>query len=494
MKKTIRLGLLVSMLFALTCLYACEDSNTQVTDDTIDSLETDGSVGEDVADVPEGQCYTRSDELGIGVLVEGESNDGDAVCDSIESEEGYDGGPSCREVADCDGDGLSDAQEIFYNDATFNGTGYATNPSNPDTDDDGIIDSEDPRPIYSRVPCTPPDLPEIYEGRSFSYVSRVAIAPENCCRDLNDSIGPDNAIVSLEEAVQSAVDAFSDDEEPLYVPVNERLEEALELGDLAYVLEFDGLPKTLEDSDAATLQKETCGNDALEVTATQYEVDVTEGSIEDRRAGAGRYELLTELEEASGIGFESGEVLFSETGGLTIPSSAVLPLPELPGQVYSEPISFDLSGFALSVETTENAPAGQRGVRTEDTVETGGIMPASVVLETFNKAYQALLPEYDGELLSLEQASGDDDRLSFHCPESLTSAVEAETGLSDPEGQDLGADDVFRLPAFCSLVDSLYGSEIDVDTDDDGVADAFSLGLRIELSGAALTTDTTGDE
>jgi hypothetical protein len=529
MKKLI---LLASLMLAFGTITGCSDDDngdsdptdpTDVIDgDTSPDTDTDGDTT--LPDTAEPTCLDFGDEPGIGEEVEGTDSDEDGVCDSAEPSE-------CVGSTDCDEDGLSDAAEIFYNDPSVGGRGFATDPRNADTDDNGSTDLEDiesgnnPVSILDDITDNDP----AFDGTAYSYVSGLGIASESCCYDLNDQIGADNSLAALLEGLGSALGSFGDIGIDLSAEgIAALLQGLLDEGDLALVLEHNSIPDDLENGardDAQisfwlaniVLDEEEgvcetaadCTSGPAESTAicSGFEEGTDGGddtlgdcvylnaSVEERANGNGEYPLESQIGEGSEegpvtldalIGFN--EIIVNE-GDLVL----ALDLEALAGDAIADlglPSTLELTiskarlGGALEEQTGSQPAQGDEttiGVASDGQLDLGGAVGIGQVVDLLNDLLDPCFqnPSGGGDLIQIDTESNE-SRVALTCADPFPDTSNSQQGLCTTLN-----DLPIGFDAICGLLDQLIGSNLDVDTNDSGKADGLSLGLKLQLSGAS---------
>lgn len=480
MKKWI---LMASVMLAAGSFTACGDDPKEeqpptgdVTDD--DTTDTDGTTNPDT-------CYVAdSAKPGFGTEVNladgGGDADADGVCDSLEGGLSNTDGVACNTLADCDGDGISDAGEFFYRDDRFDGTGYATSPNNANTDGAGGNDLDeanaglDPTTAADNVDDS--DNTEIFTGNAYSYVSGIAIAGTDCCfTNLDADPQIDNDLAQLLNDIAPLLGQFLPDPEPDEDPldlspegIGDLIAPLLEDGTLTLIFEETNVPTDIEGGTSTSVKVQPYfGSLAGDTIA----------SLAVRQAGDGEYFLG----DAVGAQFDAiinkGQFIVT-SGDLALN----LDLTDLVADLLGEPLVLDLSVSKLRVrgaisEQTKTGSTDTIGIATDERLEVGGGVGIGQLVTVINDLLGSCY-EPGFELLSLDTTSNP-DRVALACAENIP-AVSNPDGLGELCGEVGGL-----LGTICPLLDNVLGSKLSVDTDDDGKADGLAVGIKLEMSGAA---------
>jgi hypothetical protein len=178
-------------------------------------------------------------------------NDNDGIIDWFERL--Y---PSCLSennpndgALDCDGDGLTNLQEFSNPNPAF--AGIRTDPTNPDTDGDGVLDGEETSPTVRPFPTNPLDpdtdrdgLNDNVETGTGIYVSPLNTGTTANFADTDGDVVPDATEVAyrIADGVTNPNDAGSVPNTAVPVPVIKLDATALPLGPLATWTNLSGLP------------------------------------------------------------------------------------------------------------------------------------------------------------------------------------------------------------------------------------------------------------
>lgn len=515
--------IMASLVLAAGTLTACGDDGGSDNPPTGDATDGDGDGETTVA-----TCWEQdpSKPAGIGREVEGESNDGDMLCDSAEANLEYNG-VACDTVADCDGDGINDDAEVLFLTPEVGGLGYATSPINPDTDGAGGNDLED---IQNGLdPTTPLDdidvsqNTELYDGPAYSYVSSIKLAGSDCCfTNLNDDPGIDNDLSSLLSQAGSLIANFADIDLSLE-GVNGLVGGLVDAGGLALVIRHENVPDDIAGGTSASVESsflladivvdeggEACTSDAActggpadSAAFCNIAAGETEGtcvyltaSKADRLAGEGEYPLtaviggdnpvkLDAIIAENGFLVNAGDFLLSlNLASLGIDGVEDLGLPAEIDLLISKT---QMLGKVEYQNGSIPADDSARGVKSDGDIKLGGGIGIVQVTDLLNDVLAGCYPEGTADLLTVEK---DDTlgRVVLACdPNTRTADFTSSEGLCGTlsgEGSDL---DIIGL--VCDQLDNLIGKRLSVDTDGDGAKDGLAVGLLIGLSGASNSYD-----
>jgi hypothetical protein len=459
-------------------------------DDDCDGTETPSDCPED-CEPP--TCLTPSEngDPGDGEEVEGQSTDGDQLCDADESGLSYDG-TACDTVADCDQDGLSDDQELLFTYYRANGTGLNTDITNPNTDGAGPNDGDeiamglDPTSPIDNL--TSADNTTLSSDVSYSFIKSIDVASSSCCsRRLNDDAEIDNSVGFLFDALSNSSGGPPN---PMDV-----LSDYIEQGDRKFIIEWTQLPDDLANGVS------------VDVGATIFlDRSGANEPFADREDGDGEYvidradEFIPTISARIVDGRFGPTVPQSLTANFTTAAASFylpLGLPQLINTLTDEvpelrSLVTELSrvGFRGDVmeQTTDDAVAGRKGLATAGApIEVAAVIPVTALVESLNEDFAACFPDFEEDALSVATDSVQ-ARVEMVCSETSPFDTERDDSAECDQFEDVEDTMIAGFVRQCDLLVGALNPSIDVDTDDDGIRDGLSAGFLIELAGAANTT------
>lgn len=321
---------------------------------------------------------------------------------------------------------------------------------------DGNCGDPDVAPADPTPTCKDDDAPdrcEVGDYDSFdfgpaTYIDELSIADEDCCVDFTGEDGPDNTLPTLVDTVGEDLGDINDD-----------LAEGIEDGEIAIVLEHDGLEE-FEDGaeyDINFLFAEEKPDDTATIDPASFD------------AGAHPHALLPDAEIS-----DEGDDIYHLSAG---PGSVVLSLDlgSLIDEIDDVALDLTISNAQLEAEIDASAGDISDGVVIQNG-EIGGLL------------------EFDDLLDAINEFAGDCDCLGN--PDPL--AQMDEDGLIDCDDDALDAaddqcdeDDICgELANYCPAFGAATIAA-DIDTTGDDTDNAFSTGLN--FSGSATVIDGVAD-
>ncbi len=449
-------------LFALSLvagLAACGDDDTTTADTGV--ADTGADAGGDTTEADTTEADTTETDTTVvpdEICDDGEDNDEDGDIDCDDSD--CDGTEACKEPVPEDTDALCDDGE--------------------DNDEDGDIDCDD-SDCATTTPCLTADCPapgevrggecvqpnEPVEGAegTYSYLNSLAIPTSGtdaeCCFDFNNDGVVDNAL----SGVLDLVGTMADD-----IDVTALVEEALEADDIALVLSW-GKGENEEGFHIYLATNDVDGNGE------------PDQAFADRVDGAGIFQLMTDAVDEYGslvqfnVATRDGDVV---TAG---PSQFRLSLPIAAGGIE---LDLDLTieqatieGATVVTDTGIASVDETFDIDGED-VEFGGMKLGGVVpLDQLGALLEDLASDctcagFDPSLPVINY--GDDgETYVLECAQTPAAGCTADDGLVCE-----------NLSTACGFLSIIVGVLSDIDMNDNGVGDAFSVGIRFGATGATL--------
>lgn len=302
----------------------------------------------------------------------------------------------------------------------------------------------------------------------YSYLSSIAFptvdedsGEVDCCANLNDEEGIDNA---LAEILPLVVDLVGED-----VDVDALLQGVIDDGSLILIFEHEGLPVDI------------AGN--ADFTINVY-VGASEDDAETRANGGGTFTLEQQVATISGAEYRGGTVnatadeliLSLDLGALGLGDDLPLDAIDLP-----------LTPAIIFANVEEDA---EGGIATADAEAylTGGVGVGFVADIVNGLATECGTPESnlgsgDVPLLYVEETAGE-ATASIGCNYDPTDENGEGLDIDDENTEDGTLCDGTIMGIVCSpSLGGLLGGFLDVDTNDNDILDGISLGLFIEFAG-----------
>lgn len=299
-------------------------------------------------------------------------------------------------------------------------------------------------------------------AEAFSYVGRLQSPalyepPETCCFDLDGDAIVDDAFGSM----LGLLATFGGNWQAV-------VDQGIEDGSLVLLLRWDGLPVALGD-----------GPVGFRSVAGVFQPVLP--PLADRLAGLGAAVFDADSAGQPFAGLLSGGNLVAMDGTLRIPglfSADDGPLAvEVEIDIIEGGLALDApgcSGICSEDETSPDVPPVRGGLRL------GGALHADNYFGALDARYR-----------QCACAGIDPDRPVIEFGEGASAYEVSCSGNTGTPGDCVDDDFCAALGTFCGTV-GISANLLDLDRNDNGIQDAFSLGLRVSLSGVTVTGDTTG--
>lgn len=296
---------------------------------------------------------------------------------------------------------------------------------------------------------------------TFSYVGRLQAPalyepPETCCFDLDGDTTVDDAFGNLLGLLATLAGA----------DWQAAVDEGIEDGSLVLLLRWDQLPAAL-------------GDGPVDFRATSGSFQPLLPPLADRLAGLGTAVFDPDSAGQPFVGMLSGGNLAAMDGTLRIPGlvSADGPL--------AVDVEIDVIEGGLALD-----PPGCSGVCSEDEASAGG--PAVRGGLRLGGALHAdnYFGALDARYRQCSCAGIDPGQPVISFGEGASQYQASCTGNTGTPGDCVEDDFCAALATFCSTI-GVTANLLDLDRNNNGIEDAFSLGLRISLSGVTVSGDTT---